>query len=129
MTIETLEQYRGITAEIKALELEINALYDIRKSPSLSGMSGSSGPGDPTGQAAIRIIELKEQLTSEQERWSEMALTIETWLTTVEDAEIRSIIRWRYILGLGWKATAKRVYGDSNAADACRKRIKRFFRN
>ncbi len=129
MTIEDLEQYRGITAEIKALELEIEALYDVRKSPAGHEGSGSPTPGDPTGRAAMRIIELREQLLIQQERWSEAALKIEQWLQTVEDAEIRSIIRWRYILGLSWKQTGKRVYGDTEAGDACRKRIKRFFQN
>ena len=130
MTIETLEQYRGIMSEIKALELEIEALYDVRKSPNGKESGGySSIPGDPTGRSAMRIIQLKEQLLAQQERWSEAALKIEQWLQTVEDAEIRSIIRWRYILGLSWKQTGKRVYGDTGASDACRMRIKRFFRN
>ena len=127
VTIEILEQYRGITAEIKALEMEIEALYDVRKSPNGHEASGSTGPGDPTGKAAMRIIELTDHKLELLTRWSEMLLTIEKWLETVNDAEIRSIIRWRYMLGCGWKTTAKRVYGDSDHSDACRKRIKRFF--
>lgn len=128
MTIEMLEQYRGITSEIKALEMEINTLYDVRKSPNGHEASGSAGPGDPTGKAAMRIIELTERKVSLLTKWSKMSLDIESWLETVNDAEIRSIIRWRYMLGCGWKTTAKRVYGDADYSDACRKRIKRFFR-
>ncbi len=100
MTIETLEQYRGIVEEIKALEMEIDALYDVRKSPNGKEDTGNSTvPGNPTGRNAMRIIELKERLLAQQERWSEAALKIEHWLQSVEDAEIRSIIRWRNILG------------------------------
>ena len=129
MTIEQLEQYRGITAEIKSLEAEINALYDVRKSPNgrTSG-GGRSSPGDPTGNAAMRIIELREQLRTEQNRWSDAVYSIETWLRTVQDSEVRSIIRWRYILGLSWKQTANQVYGTTEYWDACRKRVRRFFR-
>ena len=128
MTIEELEQYRGIVADINALEQEINALYDVRRSPTSDGMGHGSTPGDPTGRAAMRIIELREQLRAEQDRWSDAAMAIEQWLRGVEDSEIRSIIRWRYALGCSWKETAKHVYGAKGYADACRMRIKRFFR-
>lgn len=129
MTIETLEQYRGIMSEIKALELEIDALYDPRKSPNGRQQSGGSGstPSDPTGKNAMRIVELREKLSVKLDEWAQAAAATEQWLDTVDDAEIRAIIRWRYLHGCGWKATAKRVYGDATAADACRKRIRRFF--
>lgn len=127
MTIRELEQYRGIISDIKALEAEIESLYDVRQSPNGKTGGHSSTPGDPTGKAAMRIIELREKLRAEQDQWSDAAYAVEHWLTDVEDAEIRSIIRWRYILGLSWKATAVRVYGTKGYADACRMRIKRFF--
>lgn len=129
MTIETLEEYRGIVSEMKAIEMEIDALYDVRKSPTGRESFGASGPGDPTGRSAMKIIEMKEKLLSKQEEWSAAVISIEQWLNTVDDAEIRSIIRWRYILGLSWKQTGKQVYGYPYAGDACRMRIKRFFRN
>jgi hypothetical protein len=126
MTIEDLEKYRGTISEMKALELEIDALYDVRKSPTGHEGTGSTGPGDPTGRNAMRIIELKEKLLTQQEKWSDTALTIESWLATVEDPEIRSIVRWHYILGLSWKRTSAKVYGRGDYYIA-RKRIYRFF--
>ena len=131
MTIEDLEQYRGISSEIKALEVEIDALYDPRKSPNGRQLSGGPGstPSDPTGHNAMKIIELTEKKLTLLTKWRDMALSIEQWLERVDDAEIRSIIRWRYIIGLSWKQTGKRVYGDLDGGDACRMRIKRFFRN
>jgi len=128
MTIEQLEQYRGIVADINALQAEIDSLYDVRRSPTSDGMGHGSTPGDPTGRAAMRIIELREQLRTEQNRWSDAVYSIETWLRTVQDSEVRSIIRWRYILGLSWKQTANQVYGTTEYWDACRKRVRRFFR-
>lgn len=126
MTIEMLEQYRGITSEIKALEMEIDALYDVRKSPNGHEASGSTGPGDPTGKAAMRIIELTERKVALLTKWSKMSLDIESWLETVNDAEIRSIIRWRYMLGLSWKRTSAKVYGRNDYYLA-RKKFYRFF--
>lgn len=126
MTIEELESYRGILSEMKALELEIDALYDPRKSPTGHEGAGGSDPGDPTGRSAMRIITLKEKLIAQQEQWSNTALTIESWLSTVDDPEIRSIVRWHYILGLSWKRTSLKVYGRGDYYVA-RKRIYRFF--
>lgn len=74
----------------------------------------------------MKIIEMKEKLLSKQEEWSAAALSIEQWLNTVDDAEIRSIVRWHYILGLSWKRTAGKVYGRGDYYIA-RKKIYRFF--
>lgn len=126
MTLETLEQYRGIVSEINAINLEIESMYDVRKSPTWKEHSGGSGPGDPTGHTAMRIIALKEKLLAKQEQWSDAALTVESWLETVDDPEIRSIVRWHYIIGLSWKQTSRRVYGRNDYYVA-RKRIVRFF--
>lgn len=126
MTIEELEAYRGIISEMKALEMEIQALYDPRKSPTGHEGIGGSEPGDPTGSSAMRIISLKEILAEQQEHWANAALDIETWLKTVDDSEIRSIVRWHYILGLSWKKTSYKVYGRNDYYLA-RKRIYRFF--
>ena len=126
MTIETLEQYRGIVSEIKALELEIDSMYDVRKSPTGNEHTGASGPGDPTGNAAMRIIALKEKLLTKQEQWSDAALAVEQWLETVDDPEIRSIVRWHYIIGTNWKKTSYKVYGRGDYYIA-RKKIYRFF--
>ena len=126
MTIEELEAYRGIVSDIKALDADIKALYDSRKSPTGHEGIGGSEPGDPTGRSAMKIIEMKEKLIAKQEEWIGVKLSIEQWLDTVEDSEIRSIVRWHYILGLNWKKTSYKVYGRSDYYLA-RKRINRFF--
>ena len=126
MTIETLDKYRGLVSEMKAMQLEIDTMYDVRKSPTGKASTGSSGPGDPTGRIAMRIIEKKEHLLAKQEEWSKAALEIEQWLATVDDPEICSIVRWHYLLGFSWKRTSAQVYGRSDYYLA-RKRIYRFF--
>ena len=115
MTIETLEQYRGLIAEIKAMTAEINALYDVRKSPNGREPTGtSSGPTAPTERAVARILELKEKQNAKRDEWERAVQEIETWLETVEDADVRSIVRWRFIMGYSWKRTSREVYGVDN---------------
>ena len=67
MTIETLEQYRGLQAEIDAMQAEIETLYNPVASPNGRTDTGhGSTPGNPTERTALRIIERKQTL--EQKR-------------------------------------------------------------
>ena len=130
MTIEELEEYRKdsrfLQTEMEALEFQIEDLYDTRRSPSGHEGGGPSEPGDPTGKAAHDIIAKKEELARLQNRWSEIVRAIDDWLKTVDDTEIRSIVRWHYALGFSWKRTSAKVYGRSDYYLA-RKRLYRFF--
>ncbi|MBR2759654.1 MAG: hypothetical protein IKD66_00650 [Solobacterium sp.] len=128
MTIETLEEYRGIASGVEAIEMEIQTLYNPISSPNGREMQGSfsGSPSDPTAHAAMRIISLREKLDEERERMYATLEDIERWLITCEDPEIVSIIRWHYLLGLDWRQTNKKVYGYPDYWRS-RKKIVRFF--
>lgn len=128
MTIETLEEYRGIASGVEAIEMEIQTLYNPISSPNGREMQGSfsGSPSDPTAHAAMRIISLRDKLDEERERMYATLENIERWLMTCEDPEIVSIIRWHYLLGLDWRQTNKKVYGYPDYWRA-RKKIVRFF--
>lgn len=125
MTIDTLEQYYGLASNIDAITEEIETLYNPVRSPVSSG-SHSSEPGDPTRRSAMRIIQLKEMLEADKARQLELAEEIEHWLTTVNDSEVVSIIRWHYILHYNWKATNAKVYGYPDYHYA-RRQVHRYF--
>lgn len=122
MTIETLEQYRSLRSEIKSINASIEAAYDTRKSPNGRESGGySSEPSAPT-ERAVRIIgDLEVKRDAMLEEWTKAAEEIEKWLDTVTDADIRSIVRWRYILGYGWKRTSREVYGVESYYRASKK--------
>lgn len=129
MTIETLEQYYGIASNIEAIEEEIATLYNPYSSPNGRPQEGHSNiPGNPVERNAMRIIQLKEICESERERMYGLAEEIETWLTTVEDTEIVSIVRWRYFLRCTWKRVNMKVYGYPSY-DYSRKKLSRYFEN
>lgn len=118
MTIELLEQYSGIAANIEAMREEINALYTPISSPNgRTDESHSSTPGAPTERAAMRIIRLKQDLEYQTEQMLNMREEIETWLATVTDTEIQAIVRWRYLIpnrdgrARTWREVNNRVYG------------------
>ena len=128
MTIETLEEYRGIASGVEAIEKEINMLYNPVSSPNGRETFGSFGgsPSDPTAHAVMRIISLREKLNEERERMYATLENIEMWMKTCDDPEIVSIIRWHYLLGLDWRQTNKKVYGYPDYYRS-RKKILRFF--
>lgn len=112
MTIEKLERYKGVTSEMQALRDQIDSLYDTYRSPQfMSNGSHSMSVSSPTERAVAKIIKLKETY---QQKYSEAAgllLEVENWLSQVEDPEIRSIIRFHYILNRSWQQTSTEVYG------------------
>lgn len=123
MTIEKLESYKGLTAEIKGLREQIDSFYDTYRSPQLSdGGSHSMNVGNPVETSVMRIIELKEKLKEAEGRLQE----VENFLSTVDDAEVRAIIRYRYILGRSWSQINTAVCGYPSYY-TCRKKIMRYF--
>lgn len=127
MTIEELSSFRGLVAEQKQIKDQIRDLYRNIRSPYNQSGVHSSTPGNPTEAAALKIIELKQQAEDLQIRIADELEQIELWLLTVEEAEVRAIVRAHYINGKTWKRTAAEVYGYADPA-APRMRIRRYFR-
>lgn len=132
MDIKTLEMYSGTAANIEALKAEITALYTPISSPNgHTGEGHSSTPGAPTERAAMRIIQMKQNLEYQMEQLLNLREEIETWLVSVEDNEIQAIVRWRYLIptrkgkARTWRDVNLRVYGHPDHWYS-RNRLKRY---
>ena len=127
MTIEKLESYKGLTAEIKGLREQIDSLYDTYRSPQLmNNGSHSMSASSPTKSAVNKVLELKTVYEQKYEETANILYNIETWLSQIEDPEIRSIVRFHYVLGYSWQRTNVAVYGYASYY-AARKKIMRYF--
>lgn len=128
MTIEKLENYKGLVAEMHSLSESIDSLYDTYRSPQLmsDGGSHSMSVGSPTESAVNKIVTLKLIYSKKIEAASDLLLEVENWLSQVEDPEIRSIIRFHYVLGYSWQRTNVAVCGYPSYYSA-RKKIMRYF--
>lgn len=129
MTIEKLESYKGLTAEIKGLREQIDSLYDTYRSPQLKSDGGShsmSVGGSPVETAVNKVLELKTVYEQKYDEAADLLLQVENWLSHVEDPEIRSIIRFHYMLNRSWQQTSIEVYGYPSYHNS-RKKIMRFF--
>ena len=127
MTIEILEQYKGLISEMKALRDQIDSLYDTYRSPQLmSNGSHSMSAGSPTENAVSKILKLEEIYRNKYEEAVDLLAQVENWLSQVEDAEIRSICRHHYLLNKSWQQTSTIVYGYPSYYNA-RKKVMRYF--
>lgn len=127
MTIEKLEQYKGLTSEMQALSQQITSLYDTYRSPQLaSNGSHSMSASSPTESAVCKILKLEETYKNKYEEAVNLLSEVENWLSEVEDAEIRSICRHHYILNKSWQQTSTIVYGYPSYYNA-RKKVIRYF--
>jgi hypothetical protein len=73
---------------------------------------------------------MKEKLEAKKLQMEEERFRIEEWLDTVEDPEIRSIVRFHYLLGYTWAETSKKVYKRILPKEqAPRMRLKRYLMN
>lgn len=127
MTIEKLEAYKGLTTEMMALQQQITSLYDTYRSPQLMSNSGHSmSAGSPTESAVSKILKLEKIYRNKYEVAVDLLSEVEAWLSTVDDAEIRSICRHHYILNKSWSQTSTIVCGYPSYYTA-RKKIMRYF--
>lgn len=127
MTIEKLEAYKGLTSEMQALSQQITSLYDTYRSPTLmSNGSHSMSASSPTESAVAKILKLEETYRKKYEEAVDLLAEVESWLSQVEDAEIRSICRHHYLLNKSWQQTSTILNGYPSHYTA-RKKVMRYF--
>lgn len=127
MTIEKLENYKGLVAEMHSLSESIDSLYDTYRSPQLmSNGSHSMSAGSPTENAVAKILKLEKTYERKYEDAVDLLAEVEAWLSTVDDPEIRSIVRFHYALNRSWVQTSTEVYGFPSYYNS-RKKIMRYF--
>lgn len=109
MTIEQLESYRAVRAELEDIEGEL-AQYGVR----IAVQSASTAPfskhtvtaeGLPPSPKAKALLERKAQLRSRKAE-------VERFVDSITDSEIRLIVQLKYIRGKrppSWQAIASRL--------------------
>lgn len=128
MTIEDLEELRYLNSEIRAVQQEIEGMYNTYRSPAFERIGSSPlSPGDPTAQAVSKVMQLQRKYNSMLTEMADRRDMVNAWIMSLDDSEIKSIIRWHYLCGKSWKQTSGLVYGGrSNERNAYRV-IRRYF--
>lgn len=126
MTIEKLENYKGLVAEMRSLKESIDSLYNTYRSPQLMSDAHSMSVGSPVETAVNKVLELKTVYEQKYEEAANLLYNIETWLSQIENPEIRSIVRFHYVLGYSWERTNTAICGYPSYYTA-RKKVMRYF--
>lgn len=136
---ERLKQYPKIRKEISDLERRIEATKaEISKYPAVTDTVKESSKQWPYNQRVVRVRgknrAAHDRLTSQLRRLKLLYAkldrerdAIEEYITTLEDSDIRRIIRLHIIDGKTWRATARILRNNAGQADAIRKQFERFF--
>ncbi len=125
MTIERLRAFRGIQKEKDEIMREIDLLYYPISSPK-SSESHSTTPGDPTAAAVAKIMRREERLKELTQELAAELDFIENWLETLDDHELRAIIRAHYLMGDSWARCTQRIL-NYEFSDSAKHRVYRFF--
>ena len=109
-----LRGYQTLKKELESLDSLIEMTYNTYKSPSLtsSGAGHSNDPGDPVTRALVRINKLKAKRKELLARISE----IEDFVDNVDDSRERTILNYKYMQGLTWRATCQTMQGHESYA-------------
>lgn len=128
ITIEDLESFRGLSSELEALKQERMWLYTPVSSPNGREQIRQRGnlPSDPTATAVAKISAMDERILARTEEIAEKLQNILTWLDTINDAELKAMIHWHYLMGLDWNRVCLKLYGY-RSYHTCRKRVMRYF--
>lgn len=118
MTIDKLASYSHLKKEIEQIDLTI---YELEKtiigSSKINDINIPSGRiSNPTEQLGLKLSKLKEKLISKKEDLLEKFEEIETFLATVTDLEVLTIIRIKYINCKSWNDVANELYIDRTTA-------------
>ena len=128
MTEKQLSRYYYLKKDIKDLEIRIN---EIKETGGISGIQYKDDVGKGSGihkSIQDKLTDLMSVLLEKRVSALEEYLKIENFMNTIEDSEIRLIIKYRFMDRLSWNQVADKLCKDDKiiSEDAPRKKLKRF---
>lgn len=132
MTKKTLKQYLYIKREIKDLEKRIK---NLEKKSDIVSDTVMSSEGFPYTQHAVGISGVNEKKYTLLERYNirlkvfktkleKLTVEVEEFIQTVDDSELRQILRYRYHDNYSWVKIMHLM--DYESEDKARKKCERF---
>ena len=110
MTKEKLEQYQSLCKEIKELKQEIDSM--CRDTTTKDSVTGSS-PHYPytIHQIVIEGVDYEhrpivEAMQRQLQRAINQRMEIEEYIASIDDSQIRQVIRLKYVQGYSWQRVA-----------------------
>lgn len=111
--------------DIENIKKEIDSLPTI-SSPQLTGMPHGSGVSNPIVSYVIKKEELTARLNQKIARYTEELVRIEGIIDTIDDIEVRTIARMRFIGCMKWEDIGEKVHLDRTN---CARKLKKYLKN
>ena len=108
--------------DIENIKEEINTLSTIN-SPQLTGMPHGSDISNPIESYFLKKEKLMEKLNQKIEKYTDELLRIEGIIDTIEDIEIRTIARMRFIQHMKWEDIGEKMYLERTT---CSKKLRKY---
>lgn len=111
MTIDELSKYYYVSKNITKIKQRIEELNSaiISTSKTTSTKIDSTTNNDPTGNIAIKLVELTKLYDKEYLNLVDEELKIVSFLQTIKDEDIKYIIRSRFLELKSWNEIAKEI--------------------
>jgi hypothetical protein len=110
MTKQELSQCYWLNREIQQLQRELNELDGKEhKAINYSGMPHGSGISDDVARLATQRAELHKLISLKLEECMIARTRIERYINSIEESEMRMILRLRHINGLTWLQVALHI--------------------
>lgn len=111
MTKRELSKYYFLNLEIKDLK---NQMHEIESSligsSKITGMPHGTDKSDPVYEKVELLSRLKTKLENREAKAMRELLKIESYISEIEDAEVRIIFSKRYIELKKWEVIAEELY-------------------
>ena len=128
MTEKQLSRYYYLKKDIEDLEFRIN---ELKATGGISGIQYKEdvGKGSHVNKSIQdKLTNLMDILLEKRVSALEEYLKIENFMNTIEDSEIRLIIKYRFMDRMSWNQVADKLCKDNKiiSEDAPRKKLRRF---
>ena len=111
--------------EIKDLQEEIKSIPDV-SGMNYSGMPHSTDVSDTTFNLVQKKEKLIERLNRKMEQYLDELVRIEDIIDHIEDVEVRTIARMRFIQNMKWEDIGEQVHLDRTV---CSKKVRKYLKN
>jgi hypothetical protein len=111
--------------DIENIKEEIRSLPTI-SSPQLTGMPHGTGVSNPIESYFLKKEALIEKLNQKIEKYTEELIRIEGVIERIDDPEVRSIARMRFIQCMRWEDIGEKIHLDRTN---CARKLKKYIQN
>jgi hypothetical protein len=120
--VRGLNKLYYIKRDIESIKEELNNIPEI-SGIDMSGMPHSTAVSDPVYQLYLKREKLFKRLNIKIERYFDELERIENIIDSIEDVEIRTMARMRFVLNMKWEDIGDKVGYDRTV---CSKKVRKY---